>query len=837
MVFQVNQLDYELHFLAYRNTNTLSERIKSEWASYHVPGLLQLVSNVEIATQARYLRHSRLLAIKQRIAVECARWQSWIDSSQVDGAVKDAVHKLRAMHKWTDTDIEEIRERYIQKQLNNYADFFQRVESNPLTEKQRRACIIDDDNNLLLAGAGTGKTSVMVGRAGYLLVSGQACTEDILLLAYGKKAAAEMDQRIKDKLGIETIKTSTFHSLGLSIIAQVEGKTPKLSAWVADEQSKSQWVEARLKCPSRSAQYQKRLLEYLSDYYFQPMSPFDFESQSEYQRYLKDNRIFTLKGERVSCFVHVYIANWFYKNGIEYRYHAQHCWSLNEDRNRRKSGHNSPSKNADFYLPETDVYIDFYHLDEQGNTPPYINQVAYQKTIKCKRERYKQQGTRCVELRYSQYAKGKLNSVLKGAANKMQLKTTPMSAEILFCTLQKSKRMTELADLFCKLINLYKASFSSKFSVKSVMENVVKTGIASDIKQVRLAYTLLLPIYQQYQKHLKEHDEIDFEDMINEATTYVENGRFLAPWRYIMVDEFQDISQSRARLVRALRDSRWPNLTNKPASKFSAIDSSRLKQGQPASVFCVGDDWQAIYRFSGADISLTTGFSQYFGHTSENVLDQTFRFNDRISEVATRFISQNPEQITKDICSRVKADEPRVSILSAATAISNSDGLLHQALTVIARNTKETQRQKQTHKVFILGRFWFQLPDKTTLDRLNHLYDNLEISCLSFHAAKGKEADYAIITGMTKGQHGFPPNKPELPALNALLPKKESYMCAEERRLFYVGLTRARNHVYILADMLNVSPFVTEVMDGTYDIEQIAYSETESDGMTNASSM
>ncbi len=847
MIFQINALDHELHFLGYRGSKTQVDNIQIKWANHHQSRLLQLVHNIENAIQARYLKHSHVIAIQQRVALEYPRWHTWTQSAPLGKTVKEAVIKLEAMHRWDHSDIAALREGYIQKQLHIYADFFQRVESNPLTDKQRRACIIDDDNNLLLAGAGTGKTSVMIGRAGYLLTSGQARPEDILLLAYGQKAAAEMDERIKHKLAIQSIKTSTFHSLGLSIITHVEGKNPTLSPWVNDEQEKTKWVLASLENQLQTESYQKQVVAYLSNYYHQPKSPFDFDALADYSRYLNENNVRTLKGERVSCFVHLHIANWLYKHGIEYRYQAKYVFDI-------KNKHLRENR-ADFYLLQDDVYIECFVLDKEGNTPCYIDKNRYQEMIKNKREMHRQHGSRCIELFYHQYAKGKFNSALKRAASKLQINIAPLSNESLLHSLQKTHYLSELAALFCQLIGLYKSTIPGKFSVKTVMANVASKDAGIDTQQVRTAFTLLRPIYQDYQKHLIQHDYIDFEDMISKAIMYVENGKFTAPWRYIMVDEFQDISEPRARLVRALRDCALTvgALDEKCASLTSSGVKTRRKKGQSASLFCVGDDWQAIYRFSGSDVTLTTQFNQYFGRSSENVLDQTFRFNNRIGDVATQFVSQNPAQIPKNICSLAKVADPRVSLLYSDNKTSSSEVLLHQALAALANKAgkadkkyeqvnksgkteknrltesdgiKNISRERSKPTVYILARFWFQLPDREGLEVLNKQYSNLHIMCLSFHAAKGKEADFTIITGMSRGKLGFPSDKVTSPVVEALLPKQETFEHAEERRLFYVALTRAKHRVYVLAEMTEASPFVTEIMNGTYDVELISCDET-----------
>ncbi|VFS89029.1 Helicase IV [Kluyvera cryocrescens] len=119
---------------------------------------------------------------------------------------------------------------------------------------------------------------------------------------------------------------------------------------------------------------------------------------------------------------------------------------------------------------------------------------------------------------------------------------------------------------------------------------------------------------------------MDFSGLIHQAIIILEKGKFVSPWKHILVDEFQDISPQRAALLAALR-----------------------KQNSQTSLYAVGDDWQAIYRFSGAQLSLTTAFNHYFGEGDNCALDTTYRFNSRIGEIANRFIQQNPHQLNKPL--------------------------------------------------------------------------------------------------------------------------------------------------------------------------------------------
>jgi DNA helicase-4 len=788
---------YQLPFLSYFARKHFEDDIAQRWATHNAQQLGNLVARVELTLSREYLRQSRLEMMQARIDREYQRWFPWCDNLPIlplAAPIQTALAKLKQMQSWTRADIEQRREHYIQSQLLKFADFFDRVESNPLTDKQRRACIIDDNNNLLLAGAGTGKTSVMVGRAGYLVESGQAQVGDILLLAYGKKAAAEMDERIKQKLDTDEIKASTFHSLGLKIIAEVEGQKPSLSPWVDDEKAKDKWVHDKLTTLIEDEAYRKQIIEYFSQYYYVEKSPFEFETEGEYFEYLNANDIRTLKGERVKSFGELYIANWLFSNGIEYRYEAKYEHDVSSLDFRQYQ--------PDFYLPEQGIYIEYYGIDEANNTAAYIDNAAYLQSMQWKRQLHKKHQTHCIELFYYQHRKGKLTLELEQSLQALKVKLSPLPDEAMLATLHELGRVTELAKLFSQLIGLYKAACLDDKNLQQLFDN------AADPKQTRKAFELLEPILDDYQRHLSACGDIDFEDMIAKALLYLQSGEFISPWRFIMVDEFQDISEPRARLVKALRDS------NAPLSKCKA------------SLFCVGDDWQAIYRFSGADVSLTTQFTAYFGPTTQTYLDLTFRFNNSIGDVATQFVTQNPRQLKKDIHSLTQVSYPAVSLIRRGenelpTRNEPSSNALEQALSAISAivNADPALRSSQPH-VYLLARFWFQLPDKVGLKQLNAQYPSLSIECQSFHASKGKEADYVVIMGMKTGQHGFPSMKVTPPILDAFLPKAEAFEFAEERRLFYVALTRAKHRVYVLADMTDVSPFVVELIQGNYAIEQ-----------------
>ena len=774
-----------LTMMAYHSDHFLKTRFDQYWVNANIAKLNALLDKIANILSHGFLRQSRISDIKALALQEHSRWFPWIKESNSLALIDKKIQLLDKYSKWDNAATHFFQHRYVKEQLQRHTSYFDQVESNPLTERQRIACIIDDDNNVLLAGAGTGKTSVMIARAGYLVQSQQAKYDDILLLAYGRKAADEMNQRVQDKLITDKIKAATFHSLGLNIILQVEGGKPSLSVFAEDEKVKAKWLHHCFESLiENQSEYRKRVLDYFSQYYYVEKNDFDFQTLGDYYHYLNDNDILSLKGDKVKSFGELYIANWLFYHGIDYEYAAAYQFDLKTVERRQYK--------PDFYLPEYELYIEYYNVDEAGNTAPYIDKNQYHASIAWKKATHQRYNTRCVTLTYAQHKQGALLSELQNALSDLQINYEILPIESILASLKETGRISVLAELFGKLLGLYKAADLDEKAQRDIINR------AEDTKQAETALALLKPIMSSYNKHLHQRDEVDFEDMIIKAIDYVESGLFTSPWRYIMVDEFQDISKPRARLVKALRDNH--------------IGSS---------VFAVGDDWQAIYRFSGADMRLTTQFAKYFGLTTQTELDVTFRFNNKIGQVASDFISKNPAQLNKTITSLTHVATPAVSLLRRgdhavakyqSSLIELSNGAVDDVLQAIY------SKAYKPVTVYLLARFGFKLPSHADIQTLSAKYPLLKMQAHTFHAAKGKEADYVVIIGLQNGKHGFPSEKATPAILDALLPPQEDYPHAEERRLFYVALTRAKHRVYVIADMANTSGFVQELM-AEHDIE------------------
>jgi len=513
---------------------------------------------------------------------QCQAWLSDIDKS-----------RLAHNQAWTNA------------MLSQYADFFSTIESSPLNPAQARAVVNGEQSLLVLAGAGSGKTSVLVARAGWLLTTGEAVADQILLLAFGRKAAQEMDERIQERLHTQDITARTFHALALHIIQQGSKKVPSISKLENDTQARQAlFIKTwRQQCSEKKAQ---------------------------------------AKGWR----------QWLEEELL---------WDVPE---------------GSFWLDE-----------------------------------------------------------------------------------KLARRLGSRLERWVSLMRMHGGSQAE------MIESAPEAIRAVFSKRVKL----MAPLLKAWKTALKDENAVDFSGLIHQAIIILEKGRFVSPWKHILVDEFQDISPQRAALLAALR-----------------------AQNKHTSLFAVGDDWQAIYRFSGAQLSLTTAFHHYFGEGDRSDLDTTYRFNSRIGEIANRFIQQNPHQLAKPLNSLTPGDKKAVTLLA--------DDQLESLLDKLSGYAKPDER------ILVLARYHHLKP--AALEKAATRWPKLKLDFMTIHASKGQQADYVIVAGLKEGSDGFPAPARESVMEQALLPAPEDFPDAEERRLLYVALTRARHRVWLLFSKDEPSTFV-----------------------------
>ena len=673
--------------------------------------------------------------------------------------------------------------------LSRYDHFFDTVEKLPLTDKQREACVTNDDHNLVIAGAGTGKTATLVGKAGFLVEANIAKAKNVLLLAFGNEAAKEMNNRIKERIPTlaQDFKASTFHALGNEIVAKHLGYKKKVTPFSDQESKFTKFINDVIEqLIQNDHNYKALLVNYFSSMGTPAKSELDFDNIEDYHEFLSSCRLITLKGEWVKSVGELRLANYLALQGVEYQYEADYCYSTKSVSRRQYQ--------PDFYLPQSGIYIEYLGLDENQQTAPFVDQKSYLEDLNWKRELHKSKDTKMIELYSYQLKNGCLQRELQKALEENNVSLTPIPLESILEELRAETASHWHG--FIELVKRFLGLFKEGCYTFECLQNEIRPDCC-DVERTSAFISLFEPIYLSYQEHLEQSDAVDFSDMIALAVDIIESGKFYHTYNHILVDEFQDISGGRARLLNALLKSK-PNMR----------------------LFAVGDDWQSIYRFNGADIGLFTEFKKHFSPATYVPLDKTFRFNNRIHSVSSQFVMANPVQIKKQISthSQVEAAATRlVDIKNDYTQHGTGSvkerkqkaylKVLHRSLNTFDRSAQKKQKRMS---VLIIGRY--RQENMMMLKGFNFKkpgYEHLDIKYVTAHASKGLEADYVIVLGVDSGC--FPSAKESDELIDLVLPKKEQYLYAEERRLFYVALTRAKHFIYVIFDSDQVSPFLTEI--------------------------
>lgn len=706
----------------------------------------------------------------------------FFELGRIEPSLKEKVSIIQSCARQRPARIRERNREFVEAELKKYADFFDRIEKRPLTSEQRRAAVVMEDRNLLVAPAGSGKTSALVGKIGYALQSGFCTPSDILVVAFNRSAAEELRERIKLRLSgfdqIEEVQVDTFHSLGQRIIAAATGMVPSLAKTADDEAARGTlFQEIFEQLIASDLSYRANYILFRALYSMPPSNPASFETVEAWERHLRANGQVsggktgyrTFKGELVKSQGELAIANWLFLHGIEYEYERPYKYQTADEQYRQYK--------PDFYFPALDLYLEHYALGADGQ-PPAAFGTKYKESMEWKRALHAAKQTECLETTFDEFVQGSLFEKLgrELVARGVELKPRA-DDELLQLIEQAAAGGSPLAVLMSAVAKHAKSNLMDEHQVRDAAAR------QPSLARAQLFASLLIPVMAAYGKRLRAAGEIDFEDMIGLAIEHLHARGLSDPFKLVLVDEFQDISVARARLVRTI-----------------------LEQNADAKLFAVGDDWQAIYRFAGSDISLFWEFEEFFGPTEKLFLTETFRFNQGISDISARFVSKNPDQLDKE----VRSANPRRQNVVATFLVETDDHERAAFLSILRRLAKARQPGQPRVRVFALARYNKILHRAQSWLSGIELAD-VEVEFLTIHRSKGLEADYVILLGLNSRPFGFPSTQDDDPLLQMVMPRPETFAYAEERRLLYVALTRTKNVFYAISQNRAPSEFVKEL--------------------------
>lgn len=696
---------------------------------------------------------------------------------------------------------------FVARELKECEALFSNIEGQSLDEQQRLAVIKDEDNNLVIAGAGSGKTTTVAGKVAYIIERLKVKPEEILLITFTKNASDEMKRRIKQEMNID-IEVNTFHSFGRKVIGVATNNMPSVI------EEKQFYTEMRNIFNSlfKDIVYASKVIKFITEYRLEAKDDNDFKSHGEYINYLKDNNIRTYKqvevvinGRRTmlreycKSLEEVQIANFLFLNGINYKY---------EEPYKYKTSDNTYAQyKPDFYLPEYDIYIEHFGLiDRNNNVPNWFSSPyglsakdKYNSDIAWKRKTHKNFETTLVETYSYENKEGVLLENLKEKLEAQGVVFKQRTNEEIWKILNSIAKdeVSALDTLINTFLNLFK---SNNFEIKDLTDQIATYKDEKIKTRYLLFLEIFTPILDKYNEHLKSKNLIDFSDMINDAAGYISKKKFKNKFKYIIIDEFQDTSIGRFNLINSL-----------------------LKTNKSCRLFAVGDDWQSIYRFAGSDISLFTEFEKHFGVTEFSKIETTYRFGSSMIDISSKFILANPNQTLKELKAFTDNTLSPIEIIYS-NSFKNDDP--YPFIDALHQINEENLESSKKLKILALSRYNHIIDlykERTDLFkvRYNEVEKNftityielphLEVQFISVHRSKGLQGDYVIILNCVSGQYGFPSEQADDPILNLLLSKSDQFMNGEERRLFYVALTRSRRKTFITTNSTYKSKFIDEI--------------------------
>lgn len=679
-----------------------------------------------------------------------------------------------------------------------------------LDDEQRRVVLSDEDYTLVVAGAGAGKTTTIAAKVKYLVERRGVRPEEILVISFTNKAVGELSDKINKSLGINCPVT-TFHKAGYAIMRRQseERKTvvgPGLLYNVVNDYLKGNILER--------PELVDKLILFFGSYFDAPyegsdlndffnyVAKADFSTLrgniSEYSERIigkRTGKLISIAHETLRSRQEVRIANFLFMNGISYKYEKPYPYNI-------LRSHKPYTPDFTIEQDGRTAYIEHFGITQDGRNSRYSDDQLrhYKNEVNDKVQLHARHGTTLIYT-FSSYNDGR--DILEHLGDELRAKgfeMRPRPAREVFDKListEENRYVSRLVRLVCSFIQAFK---TNGCTVDDFRRFRTKAGN----ERSKLFMDICEQCYYEYAKRLKAMGGIDFEDMINDSARILREEKLKGTrldFKYVIVDEYQDISRQRF------------NLT---------LELSRMCN---AKIVAVGDDWQSIYAYAGSDITLFTKFADTFGHAQQLSITRTYRNAQELIDIAGGFIQRNASQIRKSLVSPKHIVNP--VIIETYTEDVDRDetaghgGKFHLVGQTVERLMREILSEDPKSSILLLGRYGFDAFNLTkstdfiywerTGNVTSKTFAQIEMEYMTVHRAKGLGYDNVIIINAIDGTYGFPSKVQDDPVMRFVIKEDRSMDHAEERRLFYVALTRTKNRVYIVTPQQRPSEFVREL--------------------------
>lgn len=535
----------------------------------------------------------------------------------------------------------------------------------------------------------------------------------------------------------------------------------------------------------------------LNQYHTYKMS-MDLETlRSTLGKYAKDvtdgltKKVRTIRGEFLRSVQEVQIANYLYLHGLDYEY--EKVYEFDDLCAKKKY-------TPDFFIRQgtNEIYLEHFGIREDGTSSRFSREELerYKKNINEKVSLHRKHHTKLIWT-FSEYNdRRSLLEHLEAQLLKYGFELKRIADEEVYRQLMQVEN-----EKYIYRFAVFMEAFISRFKTNGYDEKeFIRMRQRTDNVRTRLFLDIAEEVYRQYQAMLVQNRKIDFEDMINRAEQAL--GHYDAEsnplnYKYVIIDEYQDIARQRFKLTKRL------------------ADICRAK------VIAVGDDWQSIYAFSGSDITLFTQFIELMGHGKMLQITKTYRNSQELIDIAGNFIQENQTQITKQLKSPKHIANPVV----IKPYDDSCDVMKHKVQALLEVLEEISQNFGEEAQVLLIGRYGFDIyqfckteefsqDPKVSRTRVKcRKFPKMKLSYLTAHSSKGLGFENVVILNGMEGKFGFPSQIEDDPIMKFVTVEDNSLPFAEERRLFYVALTRTKNRTYILTPENHPSRFVMELVE------------------------
>ena len=702
--------------------------------------------------------------------------------------------------------------KYVDNKLIKYKPYFDNmfndINKNIILDKsQREAIICDEDNLLVLSGAGSGKTTTISAKVKYLIDIKNVKPDKICVITFTKKAKEELDYKI-NKLFNANVDIYTFHSLGLKIIKYYyknkdidiideKGQYKIICDYIKNNLFKNKekfnlFFEAFKNKTSFSEEY--KLFDNYYDYHNYMYKRKYINSNTTMDNYIKEqtkrrrNYFRTLNGEYWKSKEEVDIANFLYLNNINYQYEKSY-----------KKLDNLKIYKPDFYIEQNNNYnyIEHFGIDKINETNNHYTKeelTNYLKNMKLKENYHKKE--KIEDLFIITYSKvlGKKNylSVLKDSLIKKGYVLSKKDNDLVYERLKDTSEDKYINNFVNRIVIPFISYFKrSNYKLEEFMK--IKTDNDLLNKQIKV----ISDIYLNYESKLREKNLIDFEDMVNisyKVMPYVKEKNLGVDYKYIIIDEYQDVSMQRFNLTK------------------------RIEELFKSKIIAFGDDYQTIFGFSGSRIDLMTEFKNYLTDAKQIPIPNVYRNSQELIDVATKFINKNSKQIKKKLISNKRLIGPiELYIYNDSNHLNTN---INKSI-ILSNILDKIYLSNNKSNVLLLERYNNDIDtilNHELFIRKNHesiiykKHEDMKIDYLTIHKSKGLEYDNCILINAIDDKYGFPSKIEDEEIIKLLKPKiEENIFYPEERRLFYVAMTRTKNKLYILVPKSKTSSFISEI--------------------------